>query len=275
MRCWLFAPGHEGRKARKALRAGADFVVLDWEDAVPSAQKQAAREETLAVTTELERDDPQALAKLCVRINDPNSEYFAGDVEALHGWQPAVVVVPKVDDLSDVDAASAVGSPLMLLIESALGVERAFEVARGHDLVRYLAFGPLDLLADLGGSWTEHGEETLYARSRVAIAARAAGLVAASDGPWPDLEDVEGLGEDTERGRRMGYGGRLAIHPAQLGTIQTAYAPSEEDLDFARRVVAAAEEAEAQGRSAITVDGRFVDAPVVKWAKQVLASDGG
>jgi citrate lyase subunit beta/citryl-CoA lyase len=275
VRSWLFAPGHEGRKARKAVKAGADFAVLDWEDAVPAARKQAAREETLAVKAELERDDPEALSRLCVRINDPSSEFFAADLEALDGWKPAVVVVPKVDDLSDVDAAAGCGAPLMLLIESALGVERAFEVARGHDLVRYLAFGPLDLLADLGGSWTEHGEETLYARSRVAIAARAARLVAAIDGPWPDLEDLEGLREDTDRGRRMGYGGRLAIHPAQLGTIQAAYAPSEDDLEFARRVVTAAEEAERSGRSALSVDGRFVDAPVVKWAHRVLASEEG
>lgn len=268
MHTWLFAPGHEERKVRKALASAADFVVLDWEDAVPEAERPEARRLTRAILAELDDDSRQ---RLCVRINHPESEWFAADLEALEGQEPAVVVVAKCEAQSDIEAVVGLGRPLMLLIESALGVERVSDLARGHELVRYLAFGPLDFLADIGGAFTTDGEETLYARARVAVAARAARLNAAIDGPWPRLRDIEGLEGDTRKARRMGYGGRLLIHPEQLEPVERAFAPTAQDLEFARQVLEAARVGLTEGRGAIVVQGRFVDPPVIKWAEKVLA----
>jgi citrate lyase subunit beta/citryl-CoA lyase len=166
---------------------------------------------------------------------------------------------------------AALECPLIILLESALGIERAFELASAHPAVRFLAFGPLDLLADLGGHWSREGEETLYARQRVAIAARAARTRGALDGPWPELEDLEGLRADTARGRRMGYVGRMVIHPRQIAVVADAFRPSAEELAFARSVLAAVADGEREGRAALRVDGRFIDAPVVRWAEHVLA----
>lgn len=268
MQTWLFAPGHEERKARKALASSADCVVLDWEDAVPGGERGKARSVTGRVAAEL-----ASLDRLAVRCNNPDTSDFADDSRALE--RPfAAIVVPKVESVKQVEAVAEFGRPLMLILESALGIELAFDLARAHELVRYLAFGPLDLLADLGGTWTPDGEETLYARSRVAIAARAAGLTAAIDGPYPKLRDLSGLEADTGRARRMGYGGRLLIHPAQIEPVERAFAPTEEDVAFARKVLDEARRGEQEGRGAISVDGRFVDPPVIKWATRVMARFG-
>ena len=273
MQTWLFAPGHEERKVRKALASAADFVILDWEDAVPAAEKDAARSVTATVADELEDLD-----RLAVRISNPDSEHFMHDVAGLALRPVAAIVVPKVETVEQVEAAARLERPLMLILESAIGIERAFELASCHELVRYLAFGPLDFLADIGGTWTPEGEETLFCRARIAIAARAAGLTAAIDGPYPRLRELEALEADSGRARRMGYGGRLLLHPEQIEPVERAFAPTEQDVVFARKVLDATEKGEATGQAALLIDGRFVDPPVVKWAHKVIArseSGGG
>jgi citrate lyase subunit beta/citryl-CoA lyase len=267
MRTWLFAPGHEPRKVEKALAGDADMVVLDWEDAVPPAEKDAARRVTLDA---LAGRKPPDLRGVVVRVNQPSSEHFAADRAALEGTLLGAIMVPKVEEVAQAREAAELELPLVLLLESARGIERAFELARAHPWVRWLAFGPLDLLADIGGQWTPEGEETLLARQVVPIAARAGRLRGALDGPWPPLRDLEGLRADTARGRRMGYAGRILIHPAQVGVVRQVFAPSPEELAYARRVLDAARKAALEGRGAIAVDGRFVDPPVVKWAEHVV-----
>jgi citrate lyase subunit beta/citryl-CoA lyase len=269
MRTWLFAPGHEPRKVRKALAGDADMVVLDWEDAVPAGEKEAARRVTLEA---LAGRKPTDLRHVVVRVNQPASEHFAADREALSELLLGAIMVPKVEELAHAREAAELELPLVLLLESARGIERAFELARAHPWVRWLAFGPLDLLADIGGSWTPEGDETSYARQLVPIAARAARLRGALDGPWPALKDLEGLRVDSGRGRRMGYVGRVLIHPDQIPVVRQVFAPSPEELAYARRVVEAARKAVEEGHGAIAVDGRFVDPPVVKWAERVVAA---
>lgn len=275
MRVWLFAPGHEERKVGKALAsleaegsARPDLVILDWEDAVPAAEKAAARDVTIG---RLEALDASTRHKVVVRVNHLESDWFAEDHERLQGEFLGAVMLPKVERKDQIDAVVDLDLPIAILLESALGVQLAFELCAAHPQVRYAAFGPLDLLADLGGEWTPESEETLYARQRVAIAARAARLASALDGPYPRLHDLEGLLEDSRRGRRMGYGGRMVIHPAQVPVVHEAFAPTEDELDFARRVMKAARAGEAEGRGAVSVDGRFVDPPVIRWAESVLA----
>jgi len=267
MRTWLFAPGHETRKVAKALASDADGTILDWEDAVPAQSKSAARVATLAA---LEQIDPQELPHVCVRVNHPDSPHFSDDAAALEGVPVGSVMVPKVEDPEQVMKAAVLDSPLVLILESARGILAAGEIARCHPDIRYLAFGPLDLLADLGGHWTAEGEETLYARSKVPIAARAGRLVGALDGPYPKLGDIDGLRRDTERARRMGYVGRLLIHPEQIAPVSDVFSPTEDELRFARRVLEASAAAKEQGRGALQVDGRFIDPPVLRWAQRVV-----
>lgn len=267
MRTWLFAPGHEQRKVEKALASAADMVILDWEDAVPREQKDDARETTLALLSDL---DPRALQRVVVRVGSPAGPDFENDREALEGVPLGALMLPKVEAVNQVLAAAELECPLVVLLESALGIERAYELASAHPAVRYLAFGPLDLLADTGGSWTTSGEETACARQRVVIAARAARTAGALDGPWPALEDLDGLRQDTRRGRNIGYVGRMLIHPKQIPIVDEVYQPSDRELAFARRVVAAVEEGRRAGRGALRVDDRFIDPPVVRWAERVL-----
>lgn len=265
---WLFCPGHEERKARKAVASDADHAILDWEDAVPAGEKAAAREVTVGL---LEQLDPPARQRLVVRVNHPASDHYAADAAALEGLPVGHVMVPKVEAPEELGTVAELENPMVAILESARGIERASEIARAHPLLRYLAFGPLDLLADLRGQWTPEGTEHLYARSCVALVARSARLAGALDGPWPRLEDDDGLRRDTELGRRIGYSGRMLVHPRQIPIVRDAYRPSEEDLAFARKVMAAAKEGEEGGRGALRVDGRFIDGPVIRWAEQVLA----
>jgi citrate lyase subunit beta/citryl-CoA lyase len=267
MRTWLFAPGHERRKVDKALASAADMVVLDWEDAVPEEQKGAARETTLAALATL---DVPALQRVVVRVGSPSGAHFVADRHALEGLPLGALMVPKVEAESEILEVAALECPLIVLLESALGVELAFQLAAAHPAVRHLAFGPLDLLADVGGSWTLGGEETLYARHRVVIAARAARKAGALDGPWPVLDDLVGLRDDTRRGRAMGYAGRLLIHPTQIEVVAEVYRPSRQELAMARRVLEEVAAGRAAGRGALRVDGRFVDPPVVRWAERVV-----
>jgi citrate lyase subunit beta / citryl-CoA lyase len=272
MRTWLFAPGHEARKVSKALAGDADRVVLDWEDAVPAEHKDAARRVTLAALDGL---GVPALQRVVVRVGSPAGPDFAADFAALEGWPLGAVMIPKVESVAEIEAAAELDLDLIVLLESARGIDRASALAAAHPRVRWLAFGPLDLLADLGGSWSAGGEEHLYARSRVPIAARSARLAGgALDGPWPLLDDEQGLRRDSELGRRLGYGGRLLVHPNQIGPVREVYAPRPEELERARRILAAAREGAVAGRGALRVDGRFVDPPVIRWAERILAEAG-
>ncbi|HVS13175.1 MAG TPA: CoA ester lyase [Thermoanaerobaculia bacterium] len=272
MRTWLFAPGHEARKVEKALAGDADRVVLDWEDAVPASDKAAAREVTLAALAAL---DVPSLARVTVRIGSPSGGEFAADAAALEGWPLGAVMIPKVESSAEVEAASELDCDLIVLLESARGIDRASELAAAHPRVRWLAFGPLDLLADVGGSWSADGDEHLYARSRLPIAARSARLSGgALDGPWPLLDDEEGLKRDSELGRRLGYRGRLLVHPAQVAPVREVFSPRREEIERARRILEAARAGAEQGRGALRVDGRFVDSPVIRWAERILEEAG-
>jgi citrate lyase subunit beta/citryl-CoA lyase len=268
MRTWLFAPGHEARKVEKALAGDVGRVVLDWEDAVPARDKALAREVTLGALAAL---DVPSLARVVVRVGTPSGSDFAADAAALEGWPLGGVMIPKVESRAEVEAAAELDCDLIVLLESARGIDGATELASAHPRVRWLAFGPLDLLADVGGSWSPEGDEHLYARSRVPIAARAARLAGgALDGPWPLLEDAEGLRRDSGLGRRLGYRGRMLVHPSQIAPVREAYAPRPEEIERARRILEAARAGAEQGRSALRVDGRFVDPPVIRWAERIL-----
>ncbi|MEU8601574.1 HpcH/HpaI aldolase/citrate lyase family protein [Streptomyces parvulus] len=259
---WLYAPGDRPRVVAKALAAGADVVVVDLEDAVAPDRKDYAREATAELLA-----DPQPVP-VHVRVNALNGPLAAADLGALAAL-PGLsgLRLPKVTSPEQVTAVAAAtgGPPLYALLETALGVERAYPIAAAHPALRGIALGEADLRADLG----VHGDAGLdWSRSRVVVAARAAGLAPPSQTVHPDTRDLEGLAASCAHGRALGFLGRAAIHPRQLPIIERAYLPTERELEEAETIVKAAS---VQPGAQALPDGRFVDAAVVATARRTLS----
>ena len=261
----LFAPGSRPERFGKALASGADAVCLDLEDGVAPADKDRAR---AAVRTFLEGWEGGG-AELVVRVNDPRTAEGRQDLEALRdAGLPDAVIVPKAEGPEPLERVAAAlgwdGGPALLpLVETATGLHRVEALATGFP-VGGLVFGGMDLSAELGARFA--WEPLLYARSRVVHAAALAG-VGAVDVPWPALDDAQGLEEETRRAARLGFSGKLAIHPAQVDPIHRGMAPDSGEVERARRIVEADAEA---GGGVVVVDGRMVDRPVVLSARRVL-----
>ncbi|MDG9691803.1 CoA ester lyase [Streptomyces sp. DH17] len=259
---WLYVPGDRPPVVTKALAAGADVVVVDLEDAVAPDRKDYAREATAELLSE-----PQPVP-VHVRVNALDGPLAAADLAALAAL-PGLsgLRLPKVtspDQVAGVAAATG-GPPLYALLETALGVERAYAIAAAHPSLRGIALGEADLRADLG----VRGDPGLdWSRSRVVVAARAAGLAPPSQTVHPDTRDLEGLAASCAHGRALGFLGRAAIHPRQLPIIERAYLPTERELEEAETIVKAAT---AQPGALALPDGRFVDAAVVATAQRTLS----
>jgi citrate lyase subunit beta/citryl-CoA lyase len=220
-----------------------------------------------------------------VRVNGARSGLMADDLEAVVCSRLDGVLLPKVEALVELSELDAILAELEIqrslprgriavlpLIETALGVVRCEEIALAVPArVLTLVFGLGDFSADLGIDITRDGTELLYARSRIAVAARAADLAPALDGPYPDLRDTRGLIEDTRRSRQLGYQGRVAVYPPQVEHIQRGYSDlTPDEAERARRIVSLFESAEAAGSASIQVDGQFVDYPIFHRARQKL-----
>jgi (S)-citramalyl-CoA lyase len=268
----LFTPGNRPERVAKAAGAGADGVIIDWEDAVPAAEKDAVRAATIS---RLREQGPVAPAPFvtAVRINDLRSAAGRADLDALNaaGLRLDAVVIPKVEDPDEVREAARrlFGAPrLVCLIETVLGVRHAAAIATASPQVAALAFGGFDLSAETGGEpvW----DALLWPRTQVVHACAAAG-VAALDQPFIDLADEAGLAAECARVRALGFTGKLAIHPRQCPVIRSAFRPAPEQVEAARRVVAAST---AAAGGVATVDGRMVDVPMFRAAKRVLERAG-
>jgi citrate lyase subunit beta/citryl-CoA lyase len=274
IRSLLFAPASKPDVLRKLPRATPDAVAVDLEDAVAPDAKPAAREHAREVGAELAAAHPNLA--VYVRVNPVPTEWFADDVR--EGVHPSItgVIVPKLetaDQLTEIVAAfRAAGlEQLHVLagIESAAGVDRVRELLVPPVAVAY--FGAEDYVADLGGVRTLGSTEVLYARSRVALAARLAG-VPAVDQVVTRLDAEDHFLTDAAEGRALGYRGKLCIHPAQVALAHRAFSPSEEEVDRARRLIAAYEEAVAGGHAAIAFEGQMVDEPLARHARAVIAA---
>ena len=263
LRSLLFAPGNQGEVLAKLPRSGPDGVVLDLEDAVPADAKGDARAVVAEVAPGLIADHP-GLA-VFVRINAVPSEWFADDVAALPSGL-AGIVVPKLESADQVDALPDL--PVVAGLETAAGVARAQDVL-APDRVVAGYFGAEDFIADMGGVRTPEGTEVLYARSQVALAARLTGTLAI-DQVVTDLRDEARFRADAAVGRSLGYRGKLCIHPAQVSWAHEAFSPSADELDRARRLLAAYEEANAAGSAAIAFEGQMVDEPLARQAQALL-----
>jgi citrate lyase subunit beta/citryl-CoA lyase len=266
-RSLLFVPGHQPARFDKALRSGADEVVLDLEDAVPPEQKESARSSVRHWLDGLPAgtDGPESI-RITVRVNAVDTAWHAGDLAVcahprLHG-----LMIPKSEHGAAIAtiANALPGRALLPLIETARGIARIDEIAAGPGVWR-LVFGTVDFQADM--NIDGDGDELLMFRSRIVLASRIANLQAPVDGVSTVVHDAAGV-EATARGsRRLGFGGKLCIHPAQVASVNAAFLPSAAQVDWARRVIAASY---GSGGSPVVVDGAMVDRPVVLKAQFYL-----
>jgi citrate lyase subunit beta / citryl-CoA lyase len=280
LRAVLFVPGNDRRKLERAPTTGADLVVLDLEDAVAEQEKTRARATTREAVGRIARS-----AAVAVRVNGVETGRLSEDVHAAAQAGLSAIVVPKVDGcdaleagdealaLAERDQHLTLGAiALIALLETPLGIARCEEILLGAPS-RTIAtmFGVADFSAALGVEVTEEGTELLFARGRLIVATRAAGMISPIDGPYLRLDDKEGLLEDSRRSRALGFQGRVALHPNQVPAINQAFSELRPDaLSTARRIVDAFEGAEASGVASIRVDGRFVDYPVYEQARANL-----
>ncbi len=278
-RSLLFLPGNTPNMLQNGGYLGADAIILDLEDAVAPSEKDAAR---LLVRGTL-RSMPFTCERI-VRINGLDTPYWQADIDAVVPERPAMLLVPKTasaDDMRTVDAyltevEQRVGLPIgavgvIALIETAPGVENAFAIASACERVKALFLGAEDLTADLRCKRTKEGREIEYARTRLVVAARAAGIEV-YDTPFTDVNDDEGIYTDAALARALGFSGKASISPRHITAINTVFSPSAADIAYAYDVMDAITEAKKQGRGAVALRGKMIDAPIVARAEQTIAA---
>lgn len=264
IRSALFVPGNRPERFAKALASGADAVIIDLEDAVAEQDKVAAREH-LATFLEQHPD-----VRLLVRINAAGHDQHAADLDICRQHSGVIgVLLPKAESAAQVNTAACAGKPVWPIIESARGVVSVAEIAACPGVQR-LTFGTLDLAFDLGINPGSPGAEAVFDQFRFALLvhSRINALDAPLDSVYPAFEDDAGLDNAMRRGRDMGMGGALCIHPRQVAVIHVALAPGAEEKAWAQRVMDAAE----SGGAAFKVDGQMIDAPVISRARRMLAA---
>ncbi|RYF00995.1 MAG: CoA ester lyase [Oxalobacteraceae bacterium] len=256
-RSYLFVPGDRPERYAKALAAGADAVIIDLEDAVAPAAKDAARASLRAWLA-----PGQAVL---VRVNSADTPWFAEDVKLAGLPGVAGIVLPKAERPDDIARLMQAGARSVLpLIESALGFHHALELARQPGVERLL-FGSIDFSVDLG--MTEDIETLQYFRSQLVLVSRLAGVLPPVDGVTTTLDNIDRITEDTRRARRHGFGGKLCIHPRQVAPVNDAFAPSAEEAAWAARVLQAVENTDG---AAVALDGKMVDRPVMLQAQAIV-----
>ncbi|MEV1007319.1 CoA ester lyase [Streptomyces sp. NPDC049881] len=260
---WLYVPGDRPEVVAKALGSGADVVLVDLEDAVPSGRKAYALDATADLLAD-RHDVP-----VHVRVNALDGPLAAAEVRRLAPLPGlGALRLPKVNGPADIARAVAWAerpTRLYALLESALGVEQAYAVATAHPAVAGIALGEADLRADLG---LRDDGGLAWSRGRVVVAARAAGLAPPPQSVFPDVRDTAGLARSCAEGRALGFLGRTAIHPRQLPVIRKAFLPTDAEVAAAAEIVRAA--ATDSGALALP-DGRFVDPAIVAGAHRTLA----
>lgn len=264
LRTVLFVPATRPERFPKAFASGADAVIVDLEDAVEPAAKDAARANLVQAA------EGHGGIPFLIRINGAGTSWHAADLKACAAL-PGVdgIVLPKAESAGQILEAGAAGHPVFPIVESARGVRDLAELAGARGVDR-LVLGTLDLMLDLGVTPATPGADLLLgqARCQVLLQSRACRLAPPLDGVHADIPDQEGLERAARLSCDMGFGGMLCIHPTQVGVVTRAFAPSSEELDWARRVAA---QAESTGSSAFRLDGRMVDMPVIQWARRIMS----
>ena len=278
-RSMLFLPGNTPNMLINGNCLGADAVIFDLEDAVSPTEKDAAR---ILVRNTMRYMDFRG-CEIIVRINSIDTPFWKKDIDQILPQKPGLILLPKTGSAADVQEADAYISQveeklgmekntvgLMPLIETALGVENAFAIASASKRVKALFLGAEDLTADLQCKRTKEGREIEYARTRLVVAARAAG-VDVYDTPFTDVNDDEGIIKDAQLAKALGFTGKASISPRHVEVINSVFSPTQKDVDYAYEVMEAIAFAKEQGRGAIALHGKMIDAPIVARAQQTIA----
>ena len=281
-RSMLFLPGNTPNILQNGDTLGADAVIFDLEDAVAPDQKDAARILVRNTMTYLDFSRVEVI----VRINSVDTDFWKKDLETILPLKPSLIMPPKSSCAEDVLTVDAYMSQLedrlgfarntvrlIPLIETALGVENAYQIASCTPRVAAIFLGGEDLTADLQCKRTKESQEIEYARSRMVCAARAAG-VDVYDTPFTDVNDDEGIRIDAEKAKSLGFTGKSAISPRHVPVINEVFSPSQRDIDYAYEVMEAIRRGKEEGRGAVALRGKMIDAPVVSRAKRVIETAG-
>ena len=270
LRSLLFAPAVRPDLLRKMPRTDADAIVIDLEDATPPDAKDTGRVEMRSAVADLAGQLP-----ILVRVNDDTTPWHDDDLDSLPTEGLAGLVMPKIETIAGLDSLAArladrgLDMPVIGGVETALGVADARSLL-AHDLISAAYFGAEDFIADLGGVRTASNDEVAYARAQVALAGRLA-EVTVVDQVVADFTDDDRCRRECLEARSMGYGGKLCIHPSQVAIANAAFLPSSEEIDRARRLLEAYDDAKAQGVASVAFEGQMVDEPVAVQARRVLA----
>jgi citrate lyase subunit beta/citryl-CoA lyase len=254
-RSYLFVPGNRPERFAKAHASAADAVIVDLEDAVPAAQKDAARAN---VAGWLDPSRPVVL-----RINAADTPWFADDLALCRHAGVAAVMLAKAERVEDIVALAAL-APIIPLIESAAGFGELRAIASAPNVQR-LAFGAIDFQLDL--VMRAGFDELIFFRSQLVLASRLASLAAPIDSPSTAIDDAAEVESEAQRARRLGFGAKLCIHPKQIEPVNRSFSPSAAEVDWATRVL---EIAATSGGAAVALDGRMIDTPVIRRAQKIL-----
>lgn len=270
-------PGNNPGMLQNAGILGADSIILDLEDAVSLTEKDSAR----ILVREAIKNVDYSNVEVVVRINPFTTEFAQKDINVIARVKPDTLMIPKateeelmaihkiLTDIEKQEGFDAGSIKLIPLVETAYGVENVYNIIKSCDRIVGILLGGEDLTSDLGIKRTKEGEEIFYARNRVAIACRAM-KVDSIDTPFTDTNDFEGLAKDTFKAKSLGLTGKSAINPRQIDTIHSVYAPSLDEIKYAKRVLEQMEEAEKEGKGVFSLDGKMVDAPVINRAKNTV-----
>ena len=266
---FLFVPGTRPDRFIKALDSGADGIVIDLEDAVAQEDKQKARD---AIRTAWPTFSAEQKKRLIIRSNSPGSQFYSADLILVQELNAACLLIPKSESLDQINGAAQIlpNTAIIPMIETAIGLEHLNEIANSEQVLR-LALGNIDLQADLGMVCDPQETELQTARFQIVLASRLAQIAPPVDGVTPSTDDIERITGDAERANRMGFGGKLCIHPKQVAIVKDAFMPSSEEISWAQRVI---EADKASKGAAVKLDGRMIDRPVVLLAQRTVARAG-
>jgi len=266
---FLFVPGTRPERFTKALESSADSVIIDLEDAVPEEDKESARAAIRAAWPTFTAEQKK---RLIIRSNSPGSKFYSADLILLQELHASCLLIPKSESLDQVNGAALVlpNTAIIPMIETAIGLDHLNEIANSEQVLR-LALGNIDLQADLGMVCDAQETELQTARFQIVLASRLAQIAPPIDGVTPSTDDIERIADDAERAKRMGFGGKLCIHPKQISLVKGAFMPTAAEVSWAHRVIDADK---ASKGGAIKLDGRMIDRPVVLLAQRTLAIAG-
>ena len=271
---FLFVPGNQRNKIEKSLSMNCDVVILDLEDSVPIEEKEKARQ---IVSDSLKNMEWKNIKK-CVRINDLNSKFWLQDVIEVSKNEPDIIMIPKVKNSSDIIILDRILSnvednfnlkkiQLIPIIETVEGLRNIYKISRSSERMLGITFGIADFCAELG---CEEDEKIIeYLRFKVILSASYSNIQAI-DTAYLNIKDVEGLEKEAKMAKKFGFTGKLTIHPSQIEIINKVFTPSAQEIERARKILEAYEEAKRKGIGVISYEGKMVDEAIIKRARKIL-----